>query len=144
MKLLDVSPIFEMANLPPRMPGLSAGMIYVSTKCASHGCRIKYYSNFNLKSEYLEISISDIEIVDNSTKMKNSEMKEVLMFATKNSSKLLEFWYSGHDWVHDTINEFLLGMKLTSEDIIKSREIKFKYNSNQFNLPSSFQDIEID
>lgn len=131
MKLHEISNVFltEMANLNTMATGIESGHIWVSTKYDNHGCRIKFYPNLSNRSIMLTVTIPDFKIVDDTIGPKVSARikKEVVVFAIKNQTELLDFWNNGTEWDQEQLTHFLNNFKkIEPKDYTKIEQLRFK------------------
>lgn len=133
MRIEEISKgLFEIANIRSEYTGL-VGCVWCSTKMASHGCRIKYYPKLSIKNESLVISLPDGNVVENTTKLKTGDIKEIIAFAIKNSDMFLNFWNNGTDWYTDEIDKYWLHLKkLDTNDIEKIKRMRLTKNQTVF------------
>jgi hypothetical protein len=122
----DLISIFEMANLEPAKTGLIFGYIYISTKESSHNCRIKYFKNLREQTQVMIVSIPDLIITEDTLKdsINNKTRKKIVMFAKKNSKKLIDFWNDGQYWPDNQVEQFKKSLKLTKQDIKDNKTIE--------------------
>lgn len=112
MKILEkLVPLVEMANLRPKITGLSNQnlVIYTSTKQGSHGPRVKVFEKGKVGRTYPNLTFS-IErepklLKDNGLKVSRKDLQEIQYFIWKNYAALMWFWNSDSDNVF--IDEFL-------------------------------------
>jgi hypothetical protein len=119
--------MFEMANLGPSKTGLSKGVVYISTEQGSHGCRVKYYPNFPDKQEQLTISVPQLRIVVDKTKMSDKEKKIVIRYVELNSSKIIKFWKEGDNWDDDEFDRFKKTLKVDPLQLNDLSDVRLNY-----------------
>ena len=131
-ELLDEEdfPLFEMANLGCDDTGINMGIIFISTKIESHGCRIKFMLRADDQSNMLSLSIPDYIIgVDKlGTRLSDTVRKEVMRFAIKNHDKILYFWNNGTSLNRHALADFLNSFEpLTDAEKKASRKLELKF-----------------
>jgi hypothetical protein len=100
--------LFEMANLVPAQTGID-GIVYISTKQASHSARVKYFVKTGRNQPSFSVSIgSNPEILDNSLpkKVVNGVGPKVIEWVTLNQVALLNFWENGTTWTDPQVTAF--------------------------------------
>jgi len=111
--LLDPNLLFEMANFREKKTGFP-GVVFVSSKMASHGPRVKYYLRADKQSASFSVSIAEEpQVVANSMKYYDVAFysKYVIEFVRNNYEALLDFWENGHDYDTDELIEFINDIK---------------------------------
>lgn len=104
--------LFEIANLSPATTGLQGGIIFISTKMASHGPRVKFFIKPGGKSFSVSID-ADPQVLANS--LPNKVVKKfyplVRTWVMKNHIALENFWHHGNMWMNEQVQEFISGLE---------------------------------
>ena len=131
MKIIEPDlPLFEMANLDTTDTNLDRGVVFISTKYASHGCRIKFVLNSNEQSKALIVSVPDFEIVLDKLgpKIDDRTRKEVVRFAIKNKDIILDYWNNAATMPRKPYMELLASIQpLTPAEKKSARQLTLKY-----------------
>jgi hypothetical protein len=123
--------IVEMTNLYPNQSGIDGGVIYISFKNASHGCRIKFEPTDEPEKEFI-VSIPKLEVViDTTKKMKNKKKKQIILFAKLHSARLLKYWNEGADWKKESLDKFKKVLHLSDKQIDEIGNVKIVYKTTK-------------
>lgn len=101
--------LFEMANLDKDDTGVDK-FIFISTKVASHGPRVKYFRKCGDDQPSATITISDepeLKEQTNGFNITAKELKNVKQFVKLNNIKLLDFWNNGNKLTRKEVNKFI-------------------------------------
>ncbi len=106
--------LFEMANLRERQTGIP-GTIYISTRQASHGPRVKYFEDRPGEGvPSFSVSIStEPEVVEN--RLPDSVLSRmsplVIEWGRLNQQQLLDFWEHGTSWYDEEVAGFKASLR---------------------------------
>ncbi len=107
-------PIFEMANLCKQHTGID-GLIFISSRMASHGPRLKFYPTGNPSGPTLIMTIANHPTIKVVTGMRRvlaqSYAKELSKWILLNKDELECFWREGKLWSPEEIYEFTKSLK---------------------------------
>jgi hypothetical protein len=106
---VDENFVFEMANLPSDQTGVR-GIIFISTKMAKHGARVKYYLKPGGSQPSFSVSISaNPEVVASSlpARVVNRAAPKVIEWVAINNVALLRFWNTGNSMTLAQVNAFV-------------------------------------
>jgi hypothetical protein len=125
-EILDKDMLFEMANLAPAQTNIDSGYIYISTRQAGHGCRIKYFPNLKNQNLLMSVAVPDGTIVLDrlGNTVTNYQRKQVVKFARYFSYELLQFWMHGTSWDDIEVTEFKASLKLPDNESSNVTNIK--------------------
>lgn len=101
-------PLIEMANLSTATTGIS-GVIFISTKMASHGPRVKYFLKPGYNQPSFSVSISPTPAVVASNlpdRVVKRVSPQVIQWVGLNHGPLLEFWNEGVTWLDEQVTAF--------------------------------------
>lgn len=114
LDLLETSDLFEMSNLDSEDTGIP-GYIWVSTKVAKHGPRVKYYKDGPGQGSYVSISIAEEpQILDQHPKdfsITATRFKQISGFIVLNKENLLHFWNNGTTMTRKEVANLLASFK---------------------------------
>lgn len=104
--------LFEMANLTKKNFKSLPANLYISTRGnAKHGPRIKIQNNYNpdvKKDSTFTMTIPDKEIIGNTGKLNNKDIKYFENFIDNNKELLIEYWNNGENMdTMDVINSLV-------------------------------------
>ena len=106
-------PLIEMANFRQKKTGFP-GVVFVSSKIASHGPRVKYYAKADKSSPSFSVSIElEPKVVANSMPLQDAKFfaKYVIEFVRENYDLLIDFWYNGENYDSDQLINFINHIK---------------------------------
>ena len=105
---LDEDEAFDMANLSEARTGVP-GVIYISTRVARHGPRVKYYGRPGGDQPSFSVSIGENpEVLANSLpeRVLNRLSPRVIEWVRLNQAALLDFWNNGDRWMDEEVTRF--------------------------------------
>ncbi|QYU70482.1 hypothetical protein J4558_10350 [Leptolyngbya sp. 15MV] len=111
--LVDDDEMFDMVNLSTRRTGVS-GTIFISTRRASHGPRIKWFPG---KAEWeapcLIVTLETPPRAINQglqSRIAREGQAIAVPWAERNRAALLRFWHDGLSWDSDEVQAFIDGL----------------------------------
>lgn len=105
---LEEDEVHDMANLSEARTGVP-GVIWISTRVARHGPRVKYYEKAGSDQPSFSVSIAETpEVVANSLpeRVVKRMSPEVIEWVGLNRAALLEFWNRGDTWMDEEVEAF--------------------------------------
>lgn len=105
--------ICEMVNLREEQTGIK-GVMFISTKYARHGPRVKYYQKAGRDNPHFSVSIdNDPKLLENSlpNHIVKQALPQVIDWVKLNNQDLLRFWNFGDTWYQDQVTDFVNGLK---------------------------------
>ncbi len=109
---LEEDEIFDMANLSEARTGIP-GVVWISTRVAKHGPRVKYFEKAGSDQPSFSVSIADApEVVANSLpeRVLKRMSPEVIAWVGLNRAALLDFWNRGDTWMKEQVDAHLDGL----------------------------------
>ena len=104
----------EIVNLSQKRTGV-AGTIFISTRLAAHGPRIKWWPGRPERdAPCLVVTLEDPPRAINQglpARIARAGEADALAWAAANRDALLRFWKDGVVWMEDEVNAFLDGLK---------------------------------
>ena len=103
----------EMTNLHKTETGL-AGVLFISSKIARHGPRVKYFLRKGSDGESYSVSISpEPRVLASSMSRRDLDKTapQVLAWVRLNHEAMLRFWHEGEDYSFLEFNAFVAGLK---------------------------------
>lgn len=103
---LEEDEIFDMANLSEARTGVP-GVIWISTRVARHGPRVKYYEKPGTSQPSFSVSIDEPPKVvagDLPERVINRMSPEVIEWVRLNRAALLSFWNEGDTWMKEQVD----------------------------------------
>jgi hypothetical protein len=109
--------LFEMANLSSDQTGIP-GVIYISTRAASHAPRIKWYPDRPREgAPSLSITIEEVPQVfmhDLSPRHFSVAADQAKAWVEINREALLDFWHNGTSWMDSEVTDFKKALRRLS------------------------------
>lgn len=106
--------VYEMAYLAPKRTGITGGKVFISTKMASHGARVKFFIGKVSEHKSFSVSIGPNPILL-SNSLPEHEVKQFLplvkQWVITNHTELLKFWNEGEDLDSDEVYNFINSLK---------------------------------
>lgn len=106
--ILDDQEAHEMANLSEARTGVP-GVIWISTRVAKHGPRVKYYQKPGRDQPSFAVSIAEDPAIvagDLPERVVNRVSPQVIEWVRLNRERLLAFWNEGDTWMDEQVAEF--------------------------------------
>lgn len=100
--------IYDMANLSEARTGIP-GVVWISTRMARHGPRVKYFEQPGLSQPSFSVSVAEEpEVVANSLpeRVMRRMAPEVIEWVRLNRAALLAFWNEGDTWLDEQVSAF--------------------------------------
>lgn len=108
---LEEDEVFDMANLSEARTGIP-GVVWISTRVAKHGPRVKYYEKAGSDQPSFSVSIAaPPEVVANSLpeRVVKRMSPEVIAWVGLNRVALLAFWNQGDTWMKEQVDAHIDG-----------------------------------
>jgi hypothetical protein len=103
---IDEDEVFDMANLSEARTGVP-GVIWISTRVARHGPRVKYFERPGADQPSFSVSIAEPpEVVANSLPERALKRMSpvVIEWVRLNREALLAFWTDGDKWMKEEVD----------------------------------------
>jgi len=103
--------VHDMANLSESRTGIP-GVVWISTRVARHGPRVKYYEKPGFSQPSFSVSIEDNPTVlagDLPTRVIQRMAPEVIEWVRLNRVALLAFWNEGDTWLKEQVDAHIDG-----------------------------------
>ncbi len=109
---LEEDEIFDMANLSEARTGIP-GVVWISTRVAKHGPRVKYFEKAGADQPSFSVSIAEnpaVLVGDLPERTIRRMSPEVIEWVRTNRAALLEFWNFGDTWMKEQVDAHLDGL----------------------------------
>lgn len=109
---LEEDEVFDMANLSEARTGIP-GVVWISTRVARHGPRVKYYEKPGASQPSFSVAIDEPPKVvagDLPERVIKRMSPEVIEWVRLNRDALLAFWNEGDTWMKEQVDDLIDGL----------------------------------